>query len=288
MIKYTKLFLLSAIVSLGFLGSVDAGVVQKIKNARDTAETYTRDFLLQAAITGTYLFNKHIVEADTTNYPELVALVQKISKKAGINVPMVFVITSKSYSYADKANAWACGDKNRSIVGVGSWVLENMTNDELESVLSHEIIHIQKDHAFKINIFSLKLMAPVFVVTLSVLLLAQSKKFKEFFGFKYDAKDEMSKYSLFIKAVSAAAMLVHLPVQRYSRAQEKDADLGAVDLTGNKQHISALEKIENWSKKYVPYSYRLLEAMPWLFSHPSHTQRKKYIQEYTPQPESVS
>lgn len=288
MIKFVRLFLLSTIVSLGFLGFVDAGVVQKIKNARDTAGSYARDFLLQAAITKTYLFNKHVVEADTTNYPELVALVRKVSTKAGINVPTIFVITPKSYSYADKANAWACGDKNRSVVGVGSWILENMTNDELENVLSHEITHIKQDHVFKINMFKLKLMVPALVVSFAALLGAQSKKFKEFFGLKYDEKDEISKHALFVKAISAAAMFVYLPVQRYSRMQEKEADLGVVDLTGNKQHILALEKLENWQKKYVPYSYRLQEAAPWLFSHPSCTQRKKYIQEYTPQPVSVS
>jgi len=116
-VKFTKRLLLGTLV---LSGTVDAGIIQKAKDARATVESYTRDRLLEGGIAGTYLFNKYVVEADKINYPKLVALVQKISTKADINQPIIFVITNKDFSYAAKANASACGDKNRSVLVVGN------------------------------------------------------------------------------------------------------------------------------------------------------------------------
>jgi len=158
-----------------------------------------------------------------------------------------------------------------------------MTHDELENVLSHEITHIQKDHVFKGYAFWLKAMVPAYCVAV---LLVRIIDFK-IGGINIKLSSTPNPMFAGLTSIGLAYTLAYLPSTWYERKSEKEADLGAVDLTGNKQLVQALEKHETWQKKYAPCSYRLLEAMPWLFNHPSNTQRKKYIQEYTPQPVAV-
>ncbi|MCX2960084.1 MAG: M48 family metalloprotease, partial [Serratia symbiotica] len=63
--------------------------------------------------------------------------VQQQSKQAGIAMPQVAV-----YPAAD-INAFATGAcRNASLVAVSSRLLENMSRDEAEAVIAHEISHI--------------------------------------------------------------------------------------------------------------------------------------------------
>jgi len=66
----------------------------------------------------------------------LVHTVRNLSEKAGIATPEVAV-------YEGAPNAFATGAfKNSALVAVSSGLLQNMTQDEVEAVLGHEIAHV--------------------------------------------------------------------------------------------------------------------------------------------------
>ncbi|MGV3740922.1 MAG: protease HtpX [Burkholderiaceae bacterium] len=79
----------------------------------------------------------HVIEAPS-NSTELwlVETVRKLSERAGIAMPEVAV-------YEGEPNAFATGAfKNSALVAVSTGLLQNMTKDEVEAVLGHEVAHI--------------------------------------------------------------------------------------------------------------------------------------------------
>ncbi|WP_151445997.1 protease HtpX [Lacisediminimonas profundi] len=79
----------------------------------------------------------HVIEAPS-NSTELwlVDTVRKLAERAGIAMPEVAV-------YEGEANAFATGAfKNSALVAVSTGLLESMTRDEVEAVLSHEVAHV--------------------------------------------------------------------------------------------------------------------------------------------------
>lgn len=66
----------------------------------------------------------------------LVDTVKRLADRAGIGMPEVAV-------YEGEANAFATGAfKNSALVAVSTGLLQNMTKDEVEAVLGHEIAHV--------------------------------------------------------------------------------------------------------------------------------------------------
>jgi heat shock protein HtpX len=79
----------------------------------------------------------HVITAPS-NSTELwlVDTVRKLSERAGIAMPEVAV-------YEGEANAFATGAfKNSALVAVSTGLLQNMTKEEVEAVLGHEIAHV--------------------------------------------------------------------------------------------------------------------------------------------------
>ena len=66
----------------------------------------------------------------------LVDTVKKLSDKAGIGMPEVGI-------FEGDPNAFATGAfKNSALVAVSTGLLQNMTHEEIEAVLAHEVAHI--------------------------------------------------------------------------------------------------------------------------------------------------
>ena len=66
---------------------------------------------------------------------------------------------------------------------------------------------------------------------------------------------------------------------RYSRACEKEADLGSVQLMGNTNLAESLQKLDFIVKKYLPYTHWQMKNVPSIFaSHPPIDERIEYIQ----------
>jgi len=79
----------------------------------------------------------HVIETPSSSTELwLVDTVRKLSERAGIAMPEVAV-------YEGEPNAFATGAfKNAALVAVSTGLLQNMTKDEVEAVLGHEIAHV--------------------------------------------------------------------------------------------------------------------------------------------------
>ena len=79
----------------------------------------------------------HVIDAPSTSTELwLVDTVRKLADRAGIGMPEVAI-------YEGEPNAFATGAfKDSALVAVSTGLLENMTREEVEAVLGHEIAHV--------------------------------------------------------------------------------------------------------------------------------------------------
>ncbi|MEL6246546.1 MAG: M48 family metalloprotease [Cyanobacteria bacterium J06627_15] len=204
--------------------------------------------------------------------PELHSMVQKLSAKAEIPMPAVYVIPTEA------ANAFATGrDPEHAAVAVTQGIMKMLPKNELEGVLAHELTHI-------INRDTLT-QAVAATIGGAIAFLAQILQYSMFFGGGNRDDNGPNPIALLATIVIApmAATVIQLGI---SRTREFAADAGAAKLTGNPQALAkALKRLE-MSAERLPMDANpafepllIVNALPkqmfkGLFStHPSTEQR---------------
>jgi len=165
----------------------------------------------------------------------LVETVKRQSQQAGIGMPTVAIYDSPDM------NAFATGAKrDDSLVAVSTGLLHNMTRDEAEAVLAHEVSHIANG-----DMVTMTLMQGVvntFVIFLSRFIaniIASRDSDEEGQG------SSMMVYfavSMFLELV--LGFLASFITMWYSRHREFHADAGAAHLVGKHKMIAALERLK--------------------------------------------
>lgn len=166
----------------------------------------------------------------------LLNTVTKQAKKVGVSTPEVAI-----YHAADM-NAFATGmSKNKSLLAVSSGLLENMTRDEAEAVLGHEISHIANGDMVTLTL--IQGVVNTFVIFIARLLAGVIDNFLS------SSDDESSShgFSYFIIVMVLEVVfgiLASIIVMYYSRQREFRADSGAANLVGKHKMIAALQRLQ--------------------------------------------
>ncbi|CCO48693.1 Heat shock protein htpX [Vibrio nigripulchritudo SOn1] len=163
----------------------------------------------------------------------LLETVQRQSQQAGIGAPQVAIYDSPDI------NAFATGAKrNDSLVAVSTGLLHNMTRDEAEAVVAHEISHIANG-----DMVTMTLMQGVvntFVIFLSRFIanIVSSNDDEE------GGTNMMTYFAVSIVLELVFGFLASFITMWYSRRREFYADAGAADLVGKHKMIAALERLK--------------------------------------------
>ena len=180
----------------------------------------------------------------------IVATVRKFADKAGIGMPEVGI-------FEGEPNAFATGAfKNSSLVAVSTGLLQNMTREEVEAVIGHEVAHIANGDMVTMTL--IQGVMNTFVVFLSRVIgyavdsfLRRGSDNNSGPGIGY----YVSTIVLDIVLGFAAAMVVAW----FSRHREFRADAGAAALMGRKQPMmNALARLGGLPPGELPKS---VEAM---------------------------
>ncbi|WP_375753480.1 protease HtpX [Vibrio sp. HN007] len=156
------------------------------------------------------------------------------SQKAGIGMPTVAIYDSPDI------NAFATGAKrDDSLVAVSTGLLRNMTRDEAEAVLAHEVSHISNGDMVTMTL--LQGVVNTFVIFLSrfVANILASGDREEGQGTNMLAYFAIS---MFLEVV--LGFLASFITMWYSRRREYFADAGAASLVGKHKMIAALERLK--------------------------------------------
>ncbi len=174
----------------------------------------------------------------------LLDTVRKLADRAGIGMPEVAW-------YEGEPNAFATGAfRNDALVAVSSGLLQNMTREEVEAVLGHEVAHIANGDMVTMTL--LQGLVNTFVVFLSRVV-----------GYFVDRaisrnNDDAPGIGYMITVIVCQivfGILAQMIVAWFSRQREFRADAGAAQLMGNRQPmINALARLGSMQESHLPQS----------------------------------
>jgi heat shock protein HtpX len=158
----------------------------------------------------------------------LVDTVKRQAAQAGIGMPEVAIYDSP------EINAFATGmNKNNALVAVSTGLLRNMTRDEAEAVLGHEVSHIANGDMVTLTLIQGVLNTFVFFFA-RIAATAVSRGSNN--GFVYFG------IVMFFQVVFG--MLASVIVMWFSRRREFRADEGGASLAGREKMIAALQRLQ--------------------------------------------
>jgi len=164
----------------------------------------------------------------------LLATVERQAREAGIGMPEVAVYDGP------EINAFATGaNRNKALVAVSTGLLHNMSEDEAEAVLGHEIAHVANGDM--ITMALLQGVLNTFVIVLARIVggfidSALSGNREGGRGFAY--------YIIVFVLEMVFGVFATMISMWFSRHREFRADAGGAHLAGRQKMIAALERLK--------------------------------------------
>lgn len=191
----------------------------------------------------------HVIEHPSNSTEQwLLETVRRLADRAGIGMPEVAV-------YDGEPNAFATGAfRNEALVAVSNGLLLNMTRDEVEAVLGHEIAHVANGDMVTMTL--LQGVVNTFVVFLSRVVgyavdRALARNNDEGPGIGYTVAVLVSQIVF--------GILASMIVAWFSRHREFRADAGSANLLGNPQPmVQALRRLGGMQASHLPQSVAAL------------------------------
>ena len=164
----------------------------------------------------------------------LLDTVARQARQAGIGMPEVAIYN------APEINAFATGmSRNNALVAVSTGLLANMSADEAEAVLGHEVSHVANGDMVTLTL--IQGVVNTFVILLSRVVghLVDRVVFRNArgYGFGY--------FITVIIAQVVLSVLASIIVMWFSRQREYRADVGGAKLAGRDKMIAALRRLRS-------------------------------------------
>jgi len=172
----------------------------------------------------------------------LVNTVRHQAQRAGIGMPEVAIYD------APDVNAFATGwNRNNALVAVSSGLLRNMSSDEAEAVLGHEITHVANG-----DMITLALIQGV-VNTFVIFLSRVIGHVVDRVVFKTERGHGPAFWVTAIVAELVLGILASIIVMWFSRQREFRADAGGAALAGKGKMIQALQALQRvYEQPHLP------------------------------------
>jgi heat shock protein HtpX len=171
--------------------------------------------------------------------PELYETVQRLTQRAGLPMPRLFVIPQQT------PNAFATGrNPEHAVVAVTEGLLSIMEHDEVAGVLAHELAHV-KNRDILIGSIAATMAG-------AIMVLATMARWSAIFGGGGSNDEEgggAGFIGLIVMSIIApmAAMIIQMAI---SRSREYLADATGASFVGNPEGLArALEKLGAYSKR---------------------------------------
>lgn len=173
-----------------------------------------------------------IKQANTPQEIWLRDTVEQLATKDNLPIPDIAIYHSSD------VNAFATGaSKKNSLVAVSSGLLNNMSQDEAEAVLAHEISHIANGDMITMTL--LQGVLNTFVIFLSRIIAS---------AISNSGNNQGRSASYFLVAMVLELVfgfLASLIAMWFSRYREFRADAGSANLVGKQKMIAALKRLQS-------------------------------------------
>jgi heat shock protein HtpX len=164
--------------------------------------------------------------------PQLYNLVERLSKKAGLPMPGVYIVPNPG------ANAFATGrDPNHAAVAVTQGILQLLPEDELAAVIAHELSHVRNRDTLT--------QAVAATIAGAISFLMQMAQWSLFWGGGRSRDEEGGNPMVLLLGIILAPLAASVLQMAISRTREFGADAGAAEITGNPRAlVKALQRLE--------------------------------------------
>ncbi len=168
------------------------------------------------------------VPVDESNAPGLYAIVRRLTQKAGLPMPRLYIIPDPV------PNAFATGrDYEHAAVAVTQGLLDLLDEEEIEGVIAHELSHVKH--------YDILIGTVAATIAGAISMLAN---FGLFFGGDRDRNPIVTLALMIIMPLAATVIQMSI-----SRSREFEADKGAALMTGHPEWLQrALSKLNNYAR----------------------------------------
>ncbi len=189
----------------------------------------------------TYWFSDKLVlkmyrakEVSRAEAPELYEMVRRLSSKAGLPMPRLYIINQP------QPNAFATGrNPDHAAVAVTTGIMRLLSAEELEGVIGHELAHVKHRDILIGTIAA--------TVAGALSYLAHIAQWAMIFGGRDDEDGNPLAVIAMMIIAPIAAMLIQLAI---SRSREYAADAGGAKIAGNPRYLAgALRKLHSASQQ---------------------------------------
>ena len=171
----------------------------------------------------------------------LVATVSKYATQSGIKMPEVGIFDTP------EVNAFATGmSRNSSLIAVSSGLLQQMSRQEAEAVIGHEVAHAANGDM--VTMALIQGVVNTFVMFLSRVVGHLVDKIV----FKTERGHGPAYFVTMIIAEMVLGILASIIVMWFSRRREFRADRGGAGLAGRQNMIGALQRLEAMHPQPLP------------------------------------
>ena len=201
--------------------------------------------LLMSKMMAKWSTGAHVIETPANATEQwLVNTVKRQAEQAGIGMPDVAIYDSPDI------NAFATGwNKNSARVAVSTGLMNNMSADEAEAVLGHEISHVANGDMVTLTL--IQGVVNTFVIFLSRII----GYIVDRMVFKNERGEGIGFMVTSIVAQLVLGVFASMIVMWFSRYREFHADAGGAKLAGKHKMIAALERLkQNHEEAALPKS----------------------------------
>ncbi|WP_292660791.1 zinc metalloprotease HtpX [Nitratifractor sp.] len=169
------------------------------------------------------------IPVDESNAPGLYAIVRRLTQKAGLPMPKLYIIPDPV------PNAFATGrNYEHAAVAVTEGLLDLLDEEEIEGVIAHELSHVKH--------YDILIGSVAATIAGAISMLAN---FGMLFGGDRDRNPIVTLALMSIMPL--AATIIQMTI---SRSREFEADKGAALITGHPEWLqSALAKLDNYARR---------------------------------------
>ncbi|PSH12385.1 zinc metalloprotease HtpX [Yersinia pseudotuberculosis] len=169
----------------------------------------------------------------------LLETVRRQSQQAGITMPQVTIYQ------APDINAFATGARrDASLVAVSTGLLQNMSRDEAEAVIAHEISHVANGDMVTMTL--IQGVVNTFVIFISRLIAQIAAGFLsgDRDGESNSPGNPMVYFAVSMVLELVFGILASIITMWFSRHRECHADAGSAKLVGREKMIAALQRLK--------------------------------------------
>lgn len=171
-------------------------------------------------------------EVSEAEAPELYGIVRRLTQKAGMPMPKVYIIP------AEQPNAFATGrNPKHAAVAVTEGILRMLSPEELSGVIGHELSHVKHRDILISTIAA--------VIAGAISYLAHMAQWAMIFGGGRRDDGEGGNPLGALVLIILAPIIALIIQMAISRSREYSADQAGADLAGNPRYLSnALRKLQ--------------------------------------------